>query len=407
MPRSPLRPGPRPLVLHLVEQALITPFSQIALPAWRNGSAALRPHLQPASDHLRSQVASVDPEVFSRVLMQEGCRRLDEFLSGVEAYRRHPYRRAMPDAPVLWREGATRLLDYGAAEAPGPAVLVVPSLINRGYILDLAPRLSLVRHLAAKGLRPILVDWGMPGAVEADFDLTAYVAGRLGRVLDLVLARFGRPVVLGYCMGGLLALGLAQLRAEAVAGLILLATPWDFHQPSPDQARKVESLAPVLTDLMALCGHLPVDALQCLFSTIDPGGIGRKFRHFAHVKRASAKARTFVAVEDWLNDGVPLVRRVAEECLTGWYIENRPARGGWTLAGQVVRPQDLRLPCLAVIPADDRIVPPQSALALAERIPGAKRRVVPAGHIGMVTGRRARGLVYSPMAKWIYQMRKD
>ena len=50
-------------------------------------------------------------------------------------------------------------------------MLVVPSLINRPYILDLAPGRSLLRWLAAQGLRPLLMDWGTPGAAEAGFDL--------------------------------------------------------------------------------------------------------------------------------------------------------------------------------------------------------------------------------------------
>ena len=78
------------------------------------------------------------------------------------------------------REGCSRLLDYGAApeaaDPAGPPVLVVPSLINRAYILDLAPGRSLLRWLAAQGLRPLLLDWGAPGPAEAGFGLEDYGA---------------------------------------------------------------------------------------------------------------------------------------------------------------------------------------------------------------------------------------
>jgi polyhydroxyalkanoate synthase len=69
--------------------------------------------------------------------------------------------------PVAWREGALRLLDYGRGSA-GPAVLVVPSLINRYYVLDLLPEQSFLRHLAEAGLRPLVVDWGEPGRRSGD-----------------------------------------------------------------------------------------------------------------------------------------------------------------------------------------------------------------------------------------------
>jgi polyhydroxyalkanoate synthase subunit PhaC len=37
---------------------------------------------------------------------------------------------------VVWKHGTTRLLDYGR-DATARTVLVVPSLINRYYVLDL------------------------------------------------------------------------------------------------------------------------------------------------------------------------------------------------------------------------------------------------------------------------------
>src|SRR5690606_19376747 len=110
---------------------------------------------------------SVDPETVAAALDAEARHRFDAFLTGVERYRCHPYRRTLADPPVCWQEGATRLLDYGAGVARGaPALLVVPSLVNRAYILDLAPECSLLRYLAGRGLRPFLVDWDRPGPAE-------------------------------------------------------------------------------------------------------------------------------------------------------------------------------------------------------------------------------------------------
>ena len=50
-------------------------------------------------------------------------------------------------------------------------MLVVPSLINRWEVLDLTAEKSLLRAMAADGLRPYLVDWGTPDAEERRFDL--------------------------------------------------------------------------------------------------------------------------------------------------------------------------------------------------------------------------------------------
>jgi polyhydroxyalkanoate synthase len=389
------------LPLHLAAQASTLLTSQLALPLWKNGSIAWKPHLQSAAAEIRLLLEKVDAEAFQKALATESCLRAEAFLAGIEAYRHHPYRRDLPEPMMIWREGATRLLDYGAPGAQGTPVLVIPSLINRAYVLDLTAKRSFMRYLADKGFRPFLVDWDAPGPTETHFGLDDYVAGRLGRILDVVLARASRPVVVGYCMGGLLAFALGVLRQDDVKGLALLATPWDFHAPSPRQSQMIEDLRKPFEDAIALFGGLPTDLLQTLFSAAGPDGITRKFSAFGRVKANSAKARDFVALEDWLNDGVPLVAAVARECLFGWYVDNLPARGLWRVSSELIVPQSFTKPCLSLIPAHDRIVPPESALALAGAMPEGHHRLVPAGHIGMMAGARSKKNVYAYIANWL------
>ena len=81
-------------------------------------------------------------------------------LLGILAYRRHPYRRQVPRRRG-WRDGPARLLDY-APDATGPPLLVVPSLINRAYIVDIQAARSFVRWLAARGFRPWSSTGGRP-----------------------------------------------------------------------------------------------------------------------------------------------------------------------------------------------------------------------------------------------------
>lgn len=398
---EPRRLGPRPLPLHLLSQAAMLMGSHAVLPFLKNGSLSWKPHLAEEAQALRQSLGGVAAEDFAVAVERESRRRLDEFLTGIELYRAHPYRRTLADPPVVWTQGSMRLLDYGIGGRGAP-VLAIPSLINRAYILDLTARRSLMRSLAAQGLRPFLVDWGAPGEAEAGFTLTDYIAGRLDAMLDVVLALTGRrPGVVGYCMGGLLALALAQRRPDDICSLALLATPWDFHAERGAQAALIRSLAKPLGEAMARSGELPVDMLQMLFSTIDPTMVERKFRNFAALKPSSARARDFVAIEDWANDGVPLVAEVARECLFGWYGRNETALGRWRVAGEAIAPQELDLPCFVIIPARDRIVPPPSAFALADLIPKARRKLVSSGHVGMLTGRRARTDVYNNLTKWL------
>lgn len=397
-PKPYSRRGPRPLLLHLSlawmrSQASIggSPNWNAVWPAWSEGSqspdpATLRDLFAAATEHDRALIA------------------------GIAAYRAYPYCRDLPDPPATWAESETRLLDYGDASASGrPAVLFIPSLINRAYILDLMAQSSMLRWLAANGCHPYLLDWGWPGDIERNFTLTDYIAGRLERAI----AAIPGPVILaGYCMGGLLALAAAlrntnsaALRQPAkITALALLATPWDFHADNPEQAQTLGRSITLLEPAMRLSGTLPIDALQTLFTMIDPDGVGKKFRSFAGLDKTSARAKKFVAMEDWLADGVPLAAPVARETIGGWYGTNTPATLNWRVAGQVVDPAALTIPTFIAAPAHDRLVPPAAARPLAQLIQNSQYIEPAVGHVGMVAGTHAQSALWQPFADWLHSL---
>ncbi|MCU0987870.1 MAG: alpha/beta fold hydrolase [Acetobacteraceae bacterium] len=348
--------------------------------------------------------AGADPAALSGAVLTALLDQDAALIRGIAAYRRHPYARTLAEPPALWAEGGSRLLDYGAVEgarAGGAPLLVVPSLVNRAHVLDLMEEASFLRFLAARGLRPLLLDWGWPGEAERRFSLTDVIAGRLERAMAATAAIAGdRLIVAGYCMGGLLALAACLRRPELVRGFAALATPWDFHTPEPDRARAAAMLLPLLEPAMAFGDAVPVDGLQILFTALDPFGVAAKFRAFGRLAQDSARARLFVALEDWLADGVPLAAPVARECIGGWYGRNEPAHGLWAVAGLPVDPRALAVPAFVAAPGRDRIVPPESARPLAALIPGAVLHQPAAGHIGMVAGSGAEAALWRPFLSW-------
>jgi polyhydroxyalkanoate synthase subunit PhaC len=405
-----VRRGPRPLPLHLGLLGMRRWLAMAALPlASSPASPSSRPgwpRSKPGLESLLARLAASGhrPEDLARAVWRTLDREDAALLAGIQAYRRHPWRRQAPALPVLWAEGGSRLLDYGGA---GPQVLVVPSLVNRADILDLMPDdpipgASMLRYLAGQGLRVLLLDWGEPGPVERRFGLTDYVAGRLERALRAASGPAAEPLaLLGYCMGGMLAMAAAQRRPERVRALGLLATPWDFWAEDAPRARSLATLLPGLEPLLAATGALPVDALQALFAALDPFAIPEKYRGFARLDPESERARRFVALEDWLNDGIALAAPVAREVLGQWYGANAPARGEWRIAGEAVAPARLAMPAFLAIPSRDRIVPPASARALAPALPQALVHDAAAGHIGMVAGQGAEQALWQPLRRWL------
>lgn len=401
-PATPNTPqGPRPLALHLSIQTMTWMGSLAALNGLNDGSLNWRPPVAQAASALKQALQGVNPEDFRSAVEAQTRVRLAQYAAAINDYRKFK-RPARPDqAPVIWSQGTTRLLDYDPS-SKGQPVLFVPSLVNRGYILDLAQRHSLLADLKNRGFRPLLVDWGGPGDLEAGFTLDDYIVKRLVQALQVAHDISGRPIALaGYCMGGLLALAVAQLCPTQVSALVLMATPWDFHAMDGGKISMLKAMIPSIEEMLKVTQNLPVDVLQAMFASLDPQLNATKFRAFGRLNKRSARARLFVALEDWLNDGVPLSGPTAIQCLRGWYVNNEPGRGLWKVSGVAIKPQKINVPALLIVPMDDRIVPPQSALPLAGQLTNCQCLKIKAGHIGMVAGSRARGSLYTPLAKWL------
>jgi polyhydroxyalkanoate synthase subunit PhaC len=205
-------------------------------------------------------------------------------------------------------------------------------------------------------------------------------------------------------MGGTLAVAAAARRPDLVRGLVLLAAPWDFHADGAARAKQAASSLALLEPALGFNATLPIDLIQAMFTLLDPAAVADKYRAFARLAPDSDRARLFVALEDWLNDGVPLAAPVARECLAGWYGANTPAAGEWRIAGLPVDPAGLAMPAFVAVPGRDRIVPPASARPLAALIPGATLHEPTAGHIGMAAGSGAERVLWRPLRDWIVSL---
>lgn len=315
---------------------------------------------------------------------------------GIATYLQSPVRRTLPTAPAQKMFGTTALRQMGPQH--GQPLLVIPSLINRYHVLDLSDDCSLLRWLAHKNFCVWLVDWQTPGEAEENFSLNHYVA----RLVDIYahVCRVGRaPAVLGYCLGGLLALPMVQLAKVPPPTLALLATPWDLHAP---HARLSQGCAFWLQQWRAgLQAGQPLTAMQQtqMFASLQPLLAATKFRRVGQMGEKSLAH--FVLLEDWLHGGPPVPARAALQLLDDFYGHNLPARGLWRLKGETINPARITVPTLAVVPEDDVIVPPESALALVSRMPRITLHQPPLGHVGMIVSSRARQEVWEKLAEFL------
>ena len=306
-------------------------------------------------------------------------------LEGLRRYQLFPRNPAAEPMPVVAEEAGAALRDYGGTGAP---VVFVPSLINPPNVLDLSPERSLLRWLAARGHQVLLLDWGRPGEARR----TLSVAGHVERILLPLIARLPEPpAVVGYCLGGTMALAAAG--ASPVRAVATIAAPWRFSGFSDDARAKLAALWTAARPTADALGVLPMEVLQSAFWSLDPARTVAKFEAFAAAE--GAKAEEFVRLEDWANDGPPLAAAAARELFEDFFAADHPGRGKWRVAGGAADPADLTCPFLNIVSTVDRIVPSASAAPAGERLDLAL------GHVGMVVGSRAREALWQPLSAWL------
>jgi polyhydroxyalkanoate synthase len=279
--------------------------------------------------------------------------------------------------------GAT-LRDYGGEGRP---VVFIPSLINPPNVLDMGDR-SLLRWLASRGHRVMLVDWGWPDDERRGVD----VAGHIEEIVLPLLAAISEPAALvGYCLGGTMALAVAQLgRPRAVA---TIAAPWRFSGFPDDARANLAKLWRGAEPTAKALGVLPMEVLQSAFWNLDPARTVAKFEAFAAM--SADEARTFVMLEDWANDGPPVPEAAAREMFEGFFDRDVTGQGEWRVGGKAIDPTALSCPLLNIVSTTDRIVPAASAPSAGERLDLAL------GHVGMVVGSQARQQLWEPLAAWL------
>lgn len=376
-----------------------------ALPLWKQGLINWQNHLESHAEKLLQQSANLDTPAFLDAIHEENLKLLNDFLDGTHQYRFHPYKREVPEPAVCARFGHATLYRYTKTpDKKGTPVFVIPSLVNKSHILDLTEDFSFMRFLTGQGFVPYMIDWGDVTEQEKTFDFTDYYNQCLIPALDHIAQQHNNSPIhaIGYCMGGTMAIALACLRPRKIGSLTLVAAPWDFHADNQLNAQLAGEAYTVIKPFVQTMGWVTPDMLQFFFTSVDPLFALKKYGNFAKTVQNSKDAERFVAVEDWLNDGVPLVEKVAETAFVDWYRDNKPVRNRWHVCNVAIDTDDLTMPVHVISAARDRLVPAASSMTVPAHIrPHSKESLFDTGHIGLMAGSRAQNEIWPAISDWI------
>jgi polyhydroxyalkanoate synthase len=305
-----------------------------------------------------------------------------------------------------------RLLRYRAAGPVQPTpILIVASLINRYYVLDLLPELSVIAELCRHGFEVFVLDWKAPGQDGPARGFADYLDGAIATATATAAATTaakagkgadGKVGLLGYCMGGTLAAMFAARHPRSLRWLTLLGTPIDFHQSGrlAEWTQRPRFDADLLMDVY---GNMPPWLMQSGFKLLNPVDTLAKLMRLHQNAEDEQVVRQFVALESWLDDNVAFPGGVYREYIRRLYQENALLRGELRVAGERLELKSLSAPLLNVVALRDHICAPPSSRALQERVGSTDKQLMEfdTGHIGLTTSRRAHAELWPRIISWM------
>lgn len=299
-------------------------------------------------------------------------------------------------------EGTARLLHVRSDATVARPILLVPSLINRWYVLDLRPGASLVEALAGAGFDVWVLDWGIPHAEDRYLDWDT-VLQRLGRAVRRVKRATQQASigVLGYCMGGTLsAIHTAQHPAD-VAALITLAAPIDFARGG--MLRCMVDPRWFDADAIADAGNVAPSQMQAGFTALRPTLELAKWMSSPDLAVEPAARDAFLALETWAADNIPFPGEAYRRYIREMYQGNELVGGTHRANGRAATLASITCPTLVVTASRDAICPPAAATALLDHVASEDTTVldVPGGHVGAVVGSRAAKEMYPGVIRWL------
>lgn len=269
-----------------------------------------------------------------------------------------------------------------------PVVIITP-WINKFYVLDLAPKKSMIRFLLDQGLDVFVTSWKNPDASMRDVTFDAYLQGGLNEIIETARRFTGAEQVhaVGYCIGGTaLAMYMAwanrRFRPEdvPVRDWTLLTTLVDFHAPGDIEVFVDEASVRYLTANMARRGFLDGKEMASGFRLLRSNSL---IWHYVVHGWLYGEAPPAFDVLYWNMDATRMPYAMHSWYLKELYLHNRLIESdALIVAGEPLDLARITQPLYAVAAEDDHIAPWRQTYRVNNFTTGPKRYVLStSGHI--------------------------
>ena len=294
---------------------------------------------------------------------------------------------AMTPGKVVYRSDLIELIQYEpqTEQVYETPLLFCPPWINKYYIMDLAPKKSLIEWAVQHGHTSFAISYRNPDESMRDISFEDYLRQGPLDAVRVVQEITGAEKVntLNVCLGGTLtAIAMAYGAAtgdQPIATATFLNTLTDFSDPGVLGAFTDELTVAGLERKMADQGYLEASEMARTFDAIRANDL--IFQYVVNNWLLGEDPPAFDLLA-WNNDSTRMPARMHSSYLRRCYLQNQFSNDTFEVDGTVLRPADVKQDTYVLSAIDDHIVPWTAAYRTATLLGGHNRFVLStSGHI--------------------------
>ncbi|MEN6461138.1 MAG: alpha/beta fold hydrolase [Syntrophomonas sp.] len=314
----------------------------------------------------------------------------------------------MTPKDTVWKKNKAKLHRYTSRNGLKHRipVLFLYALINKAYILDLTPGMSMIEYLVDDGYDVYLLEWGNFEWEDRNLSMADFVFDYIAHAVHKVCQFSGTDElsIIGYCMGGTMASMYASLFPfPKIKNLALLAAPLDFNnagvtsywlnQDNFDTDKVVNTFE-----------LIPKTFLDFGVKMLNPVNnyVGTYTRLWKMIDEGLS-VESWRLLNKWVNDNINFPGEAYRQWIKELYQENKLINKQFMLRGHQVDLSNIHSPLLVFYGKNDHIVLPHQSLAARDAIASSDINCMefPIGHGGLVFGNIAKKHVYPSLSEWL------
>jgi class III poly(R)-hydroxyalkanoic acid synthase PhaC subunit len=290
----------------------------------------------------------------------------------------------------VWKKNKSVLWHYPAKQKKYEIPLFfVYSLFNKPYILDIAPKASVIEGLTNMGYEVYLLDWGSPGYEDKQMGIDTYIEKYLRTAVKRAIRPSGAAEItlIGYCLGGTIASIYASIAEEPIKNLIVATVPIDF-QPFMGPDKWAEGLREGDVNFerfIETYGIIPPKLVEGMFRAIGAPIYFTNYTTLLHRAHDSKYVDKWRRMNKWTLDQVPFAGEAYRQLASDLFKENKLIKGGMMVGDKQVDLKNIKANLFVVSGSRDNLILEEQSKPIMDLASSRDKSyiTVEAGHVSL------------------------